>query len=640
MAYELFLSKGRIGRLELKNRSIFPPMGSGYADEEGFITQNLIDYHVRRVKGGCAMNIVEIAVVHYTSYNPHTPGIWDDKFLPGLTRLAQAIKEAGGIPCIQLWHGGRQQSGKPRDGQPWAPSALPCPLTQEMPHAMTKEEIAEIVASFGDAAVRAQQAGFEAVELHGAHGYLIDSFLNAYSNTRDDEYGGSAENRARFALEVIGDVRAKVGPDFPLIIRIVASENVPDGVTLADAKQNAQWFEAAGVDAIDVSQGCYSAMPYTVPPYYFPYCINADNCGAIRKAVNIPVICAGRINTPEMAEAILAAGQADFISLGRVQLTDPDFVLKAMEDRPEEIVHCISCDSGCVENMFKGGGASCIFNPATGHENELVYQPVAEPKKILVIGGGPAGLEAARVAASRGHQVTLWEKNGELGGQFLIAGAAPHKEIFRLSAIQLGYRAMRAGVEVRLYTEATLERIRSLNPDFIVVAAGSSPRQLELPGSDQLPLYEARSFLKGAQRIKEQTVAVIGGGLTGLETAEVLTEQGKTAIIVEMLDSVGLDLEMYIVPYMLGYLAEHQIKTYLNTKVIALDADGLIAEQAGQEIKIPCQALVAAAGSVANSQVTRLVEESGYPYQVIGDNKEPGKVIHALWAGHQLGRTI
>ena len=640
MAYDLFLSKGRIGKLELKNRSVFPPMGSGYADAEGFITQPLIDYHVRRVEGGCAMNIVEIAVVHYTSYNPHTPGIWDDKFMPGLTKLAHAIKDAGGVPCLQLWHGGRQQSGKPRGGEPWGPSAIPCPLIQEMPHAMTKDEIAEIVASYGDAALRAKKAGFEAIELHGAHGYLIDCFLNAYSNTRTDEYGGSPENRARFGIEVIKDVREKVGSDYPVIIRIVGSENVPNGVTLEDAQQNAKWFEEAGVDAIDVSQGCYSVMPYTVPPYYYPQMVNADNAGEIRKAVNIPVICAGRINTPEMAEEVLASGKADFISLGRVQLADPDFVKKTIEDRPEDIVHCISCDSGCVENMFMGGGASCIFNPATGHEKEYIYAPTDDPKNILVIGGGPAGLEAARVAAERGHKVTLFEKTGELGGQFLIAGSAPHKDVFRQAAIQLGYRAMKAGVNVRLYTEATEERIKALDPDLVIVATGSSPRMLKLEGDGALPVYEARAFLKGLQHIKENTVAVLGGGMTGLEAAEVLTEQGKEAIVIEMLDAIGKDLEMYIAPYMFGYIAEHNIQTYVNTCCLGLSPEGVTTKQDGKTVTIPCEALVMAAGSVPNTAVAELVEKTGYPFKVVGDSVTPGKMIKAMWAANEIGRTI
>lgn len=640
MAYERFLSKGKIGTLELKNRSVFPPMGSGYADEEGFITQQLIDYHVRRVEGGCAMNIVEIAVVHPTSYNPHTPGIWDDKFLPGLTQLASAIKQAGGAACIQLWHGGRQISAKPWGGAPWAPSAIPCPMIREMPHAMTSEEIHTIISSYGDAALRAKKAGFDAVELHGAHGYLIDEFLNAYSNARTDEYGGNPEKRARFAMEVIRDVRAKVGPDFPVIIRIVGSENVSGGVTLEDAQQNAKWFEEAGVDAIDVSQGCYSAMAYTVPPYYYPQMTNADNSGAIRSVVHVPVLCAGRINTPEMAEQVLESGKADFISLGRVQLCDPDFVKKTMEERPDEIVHCISCNSGCVENMFMGGGASCIFRPATGHESEYIYAPAETPKKILVIGGGPGGLEAARVAAERGHHVTLFEKSGEWGGQFLIAGAAPHKEGFRLAAVQLGYRALKAGVDLRLYTEATEARIRALDPDFIVVAAGSSPNWIKLLGEGRLPEYEARAFLSGRQAIREETVVVVGGGLTGLEAAELLTEQGKTAIVVELLEAVGKDLEMYIRPYMMQYLAQHRIKTYTNTSCVGLDKNGVIVRQGGREFKISCDALVMAVGSVSNQSVVELVRRTGYPYEVIGDNETPGKVMQALWAGNKIGRTV
>lgn len=640
MAYEKFLSPGKIGNLTLKNRSIFPPMGSGYADVDGYITQQLIDYHVRRVEGGCAMNIVEIAVVHPTSYNPHTPGIWKDEFLPGLTKLAQAIKGAGGVACIQLWHAGRQVSGKPRDGVPWAPSAIPCPMIGEMPHAMTIDEIQEVVEAYGLAAKRAKEAGFDAVELHGAHGYLIDGFLNAYTNTRTDEYGGSRENRARFGIEVIKSVRRHCGDDYPLMIRMVARENVENGVTLEDAIQNAKWFEEAGVDAVDISQGCYTVMDYTVPPYFYPQMVNAENAAAIKKHVSVPVIVAGRINTPEMAEEILQKGMADFISLGRVQLADPDFVKKVAEDRVHEIVHCISCDSGCVENMFMGNGASCIFTPATGHEAEYVMVAAEEPKKVLVIGGGPAGLEAARVAAERGHEVTLFEKSGELGGQFLIAGMAPHKDVFRQGAIQMGHRAMRSGVDVRLYTEATPDRIKAFAPDHIVLAAGSKPIQINVPGKENMPVYEARQLLAGLQRVKEKEVLVIGGGLTGLECAEVLTEQGKKVTVIDMLDKVGKDLEMYITGYTHRYLENHKIATYPNTKFVSLKEGAAVVEVDGETKEIPCEAIVVAVGSRPDNQLAEMVASTGVPFTKVGDADKPGKIIAAIWGGNKVGREL
>lgn len=640
MAFEQFLSPGRIGTLELKNRSIFPPMGTAFASNDGFITDRTINYHKRRVEGGCAMNIVEIASVHITSYNPHTPGIWDDKFIPGLTKLASSIKDAGGIACIQLWHGGRQTSGKPYGGKPWAPSAIPCPLIQEEPHEMSIDEIKEVVSAYGDAALRAKQAGFDAVELHGAHGYLIDGFLNAYSNTRTDEYGGNIENRMRFALEIIADIKEKCGEDYPLLFRMVAKENVDNGVTIEDAIVHAKRFEEAGVHALDISQGCYTVMNWTVPPYFYDYKTNAKNAATIKEHVNIPVIVAGRITTPEMAEEVLRDGQADFISLGRIQIADPDFVKKAIENRSDEIVHCISCNSGCVEHMFAGGGASCIFNPQAGKEEEYKIVDTDEPKKILVIGGGLAGLEAARVAASRGHEVVLFEGSSRLGGQFLIAGKAPHKDVFSNAAVELSVRAMKAGVDIRLHTKATIERIKDLNPDHIVVATGSNAFIPSLPTSPEMDVHEAREVLDGKDFVKGEKVLVIGGGLTGLEVAEVLTEQGKEVTVIDMLDEIGKDLEMYIRPYMMNYLEVNKIPTHPNTKAVKIAANRVLAEQNGVKVEFNCDAVVWAAGSKADLSVQTMLDEAELSYTVIGDAKKPDKAIHALWAGNEIGRTI
>lgn len=377
MSYERFLSPGKIGSLTLKNRSIFPPMGTHFV-ADGFVTGQMIAYQARRAAGGCAMNIVEIASVHRTSSAKLILGIDDDKFVPGLAKLAAAIKAGGAKACIQLWHGGRQHPGAEFGGQCWGPSAVPCPMIQEVPHVMTLGEIREIIDAYGEAARRAKEAGFDAVEIHGAHGYLIDCFLNAYSNTRTDEYGGDLERRARFGREVIRAVRAAVGADFPVLMRMSARENYPGGITLEEGIKAARLYEAEGIDALDISQGCYGAMPYTVPPYYLPERVNVYNASQIKMNVQIPVIVAGKIYTPDIAEEILQNGEADFISLGRILLTDPDFVRKTQEDRPEEIRHCVACNSGCVERMFAGKVTSCVFNPLTGYETEIEIKPAPE----------------------------------------------------------------------------------------------------------------------------------------------------------------------------------------------------------------------------------------------------------------------
>lgn len=637
--YEKFLSPGKIGRLTLKNRSVFPPMGSGYVDNE-HPRQQLIDYHVRRVLGGCAMNIVEIATVHVTTKSPGIIGIYDDKFIPGLSELAKAIKDAGGIACIQLWHGGRQTSGKPFGGQPVAPSVVTNAFIGEEPRALSTEEVQEIISSYGDAAARAKRAGFDAVEIHGAHGYLIDQFLNPYTNMRTDQYGGSLENRARFGCEIVKDVRSKVGDDFPVIMRMSAIEHVENGIELEDAIEAAKLYVQAGLDALDISQGCYDALPYTVPPYYYPRKVNAYNASQIKKHVNVPIIVAGRITHPELAEEVLQNGMADFIGLGRPMLADPDFVKKTMEGKADDIVRCIACNQGCVGRMFAGLGNSCIFNPATGHEKEVIIEPAKEKKKVLVIGGGPAGLEAARVAQIRGHEVVLLEKDVSLGGQFITAGRAPHKEIFAESAIHMGYRAYKAGVDIRVYTPANEERIRDINPDVIIVATGSDPIIPNIPGIDLPNVYEVRKVIAGDKLISADHVAIIGGGLNGLEAMEILSFQGKNVEIIEMADEIGKDVEMYIKPYVLSIIEKKSVKVHTNTKCVEIRRESVIVEKEGKQQEIPCGAVVIAVGSKSNTAILDTVKKLGYEHYVVGDAKEPSKVLPAIWGANEIARSI
>ncbi len=637
--YEMFLSPGKIGNLTLKNRSIFPPMGSGYVEDE-IPMDRLVDYHVRRVQGGCAMNIVEIATVHYTTKSPTVIGIYDDRFLPGLEKLARGIQNAGGIACIQLWHGGRQTSGQPFGGQPWGPSATTCAFIGEEAHPMSLDEVKEVISAYGDAALRAKKAGFDAVEIHGAHGYLIDCFLNPYTNKRTDEYGGSLENRARFGCDVIRDVRNKVGADYPVMIRLSARENVEGGIELEDAIRAAKLYEAAGADAIDVSQGAYDALTYTVPPYFYPPKVNVYNASQIKKNVKVPVIVAGRIHNPDLAEEILQKGQADFISLGRPQLTDPDYVKKTMEGRTDEIVRCIACDQGCVGRMFAGYGVSCIFTPATGNEKEVVVKPAEKKKRVLVIGGGPAGLEAARVAKERGHDVVLFERDVVLGGQFVAAGKAPHKEEFGASAAHMGYRAYKAGVDIRLYTPATPDRIKAVNPDVVIVATGSDSIKPDIPGVDLPNVFDGRKVIVSDSLVQAQDTVVVGGGLIGLEAMHVLLQQGKKVTVIEMLDEIGKDLEMYIRPYMFGIIEAEKVPVLTNTKCLEIQEDHIVVEREGQRTSIPCGAVVMAVGAKSNKEVADMVKQLGYEYHVVGDAREPGKVLPAIWGGNEIGRTI
>ncbi len=640
MSYPLFLSPGKIGTLELKNRSVFPPMGTNYS-KDGLVTDRLINYHARRAAGGCALNIVEICPVHYTSKTGGNPSLYSDEFIPGFTKLAKAIHDKGGKAALQLWHGGRQTSGKPYGGKPWAPSATTCPFIGEEAHSMTLDEVWEVINAFGDAALRAKKADFDCVELHGAHGYLIDSFLNEYTNQRDDEFGGSLENRARFGCEVIKNIKEKCGSDFPVIIRMSAFEhaNCDGGLMIDESIEAAKLYKEAGVDALDISQGSYSTIQFTVPPFFFPYKINAENAGRFRAEVQLPVICAGRIPTPDMAEEILEAGQADFISLGRVQMTDPDFVNKTMNDRVDDIVHCIACNQGCVERLFTTpDGASCIFNPACGYEAEVTITKADEKKKVLVVGAGPGGLEAARVAAERGHDVTLMEATGRVGGQYNLAAVSPHKDHLAASMVQMGARATKAGVDLRLFTEANKARIEELKPDFVVLATGSKFAAPPVKGIEFG--VSAWDFLNHYAFVPTEDVAIIGGGLTAMEVMDILGRSGKKITIIEMLDKIAQDMEFYVFPYFSALIDKFDIQVLTNTKCIEIGEGYIVVEQDGEQKKMEFGTTIMASGSRSYNPLEDIVKAMNIPYEVIGDAITPGKVMSALWDGNEVARKI
>lgn len=639
MAYEKFLSPAKIGTMTIRNRSVLPPMGSGIA-KDGLINQDVIDYYARRAKGGCGMIIVEATSVHITSFGPAAPALYDDSFIPDMTKLAGAIKEGGARACVQLWHAGRQLAANAHISQPWAPSAIPCPVVQIMPHVMTTEEIKEIISAYGDAAVRAQKAGFDAVELHGATGYLIDCFLSPHSNQRTDEYGGSLENRARFGCEVLQDARKKVGNDFPVIMRMSADAAVPDGLGLDEAVRAAKLYEAAGADAIDVSRGCYESLISAALPYYMPGDTNHHYAAEIKKVVSVPVILAGRINTPEVAEEILQSGIADFTSLGRTQIADPEFVNKTAAGEVDQIIHCIACNEGCLEKAFTGQSISCVFNPTTCMDPAKAIRPADKKKKVLVIGGGPGGMEAARVSKERGHDVVLLEKGSCLGGQLLTAGRPPQKEALLGAAHSMGHRVYKSGVDVRIFTEATEERIKKEAPDVIIISAGSNPIIPNIKGYDVGNVYEARSVINGESFVGGQNIVIIGGGLIGIETAELLSEQGKKVTIVEMLDGIGKDLGMFGGPYAMQYIAGHQIETHTNSKCVEIKPDSVVLDKEGKTFTIDnVDAVVLAVGASSSCGLEEIAKKYGECY-VIGDACKPRKIYDTVLEGNKVAREI
>ncbi|MEE9910394.1 MAG: NAD(P)/FAD-dependent oxidoreductase [Deltaproteobacteria bacterium] len=641
MSLNYLFKEAKIGSLTLKNRVIMPPMGTLMADEGGFVSQVLIDYHEARAKGGCAMNIVEVSAVHRSTMGPRNIGICDDSFLPGLKSLAQAIKTAGGKACIQLWHAGRQINSRDTGLPIVAPSPLPCPVCRELPVELSTDQIGELIDAFGDAAARAKRAGFDAVEIHGAHGYLIDQFMSAYSNHRQDEYGGPLEKRARFALEIIRNIRGKVGRDFPVLYRLSADEYVENGLTAADAKLIVKLIEDAGVDAVHVSAGVYGSLPWIIPPLDMPEVPYLDNVAAVKSVASIPVIAAIRINDPVEADRIIGEGKADFVAVGRGQLADPEFCKKAQAGDFDSILKCIGCNQGCVDRLFMQGlPIRCLRNPATGQEKACELKPAEQKKTILVVGGGPGGLEAATTLQKRGHRVVLIEKASRLGGQFFLAGAAPMKKAMAEAASQMGRIAERQGVEIRLNTAFTKEVLAKLNPDEIIVATGSDPVRPDIPGIDMQHVVYAQDVLEGRASTGD-SVAVLGGGLVGMETVEYLCMQGKKVVVIELLKKVANGLGLTRKPQALRFLKDHHIPVLVNARCIEIKNGSVIVDVNGESQEIEgIDSVVVAVGVKPDHTVEHALKEAGCRCHVIGDARESGKALDAIWEGAAIGRVL
>lgn len=480
----------RIRGVEIPNRIVMPAMTTRLAAPDGTVTPELCAYYLARAEGGSGLITVEMGSPHPGGrHRAREVGLYDDRFVPGLRELTARLKAAGARVGIQIGHAGgyarRDVTGYP----PAAPSAVPrlvheVDTRRVVPEALTREGIRDLVRSFADAAGRMKRAGFDLVELHGAHGYLIAQFLSPLDNRRTDEYGGTLPNRARFALEVVEACRQRVG-DFPLIFRFSADEYAPGGLTLDDTREVARWLAEAGVDALHVSAGCYRSVPSAavmIPPMNYPDGVFLHLAGAIKALVDVPVIAVGRLHAPELVRRVVAEGRADLVALGRQLIADPEWPRKVREGRADEIRPCVSCNT-CVDTMRDGRRISCLVNPVAAREGAYRLVPASDPKRVLVAGGGPAGLEAARVAAERGHRVVLAERSDRLGGQLRLAARAPLFQNAETNpAVLLGFveflarGVARAGVEVRLGQAVTPEVVRALRPDVVVLATGASYR--------------------------------------------------------------------------------------------------------------------------------------------------------------------
>ncbi|MEW6227218.1 MAG: FAD-dependent oxidoreductase [Bacillota bacterium] len=641
VSFQLLTSPTKIGNMELRNRMVMAPMVTDYAYEDGSVTGRLRAYHEERAKGGVGLIIVEASYVHPSGKGfQNEVGIYSDKLVPGLRSLANVAHAHGAKIAIQLYHGGRQTTSNVT-GQPIvAPSPIPDPTKGETPKELSKDEIAGLVKTFAEAARRAKAAGFDAVEVHGAHGYLINEFLSPYSNKRTDEYGGSLENRMRFPLEVVRAVRQAVGPGFPVTYRMSADEKVPGGLTLDETKVFAKRLEQEGINALHVSAGVYESAAWIIQPMSLPRGCLVDLAQGIKSAVKIPVIAVGRINDPEVAETILAEGKADLIAFGRELLTDPDMPRKVTEGRLDEIRRCIACCQGCIDELFQDHPITCTVNPRTGFERQFTLSKTPSARKVLVVGGGPAGMEAARAAAIRGHRVTLWEKAANLGGQLPLASASPQKGEIATFLDFIKKEMGRLKVNVQVNKEATLDAIRAEKPDVVVIATGARPSKLNVPGADRKNVVVSWDVIAGKAQVGKK-VAIIGGGLVGCETAEFLAEKGHDVTIVEMLPRIGWDIGPLVGALLFDRLAKYGVKTVTGAKTTAIGERDVTVEKDGKtETLSGFDSVVIAVGSTPEDTLANQLEGTGIDYYVIGDAWRTRRITHAVYEGLRVAHEI
>jgi 2,4-dienoyl-CoA reductase (NADPH2) len=619
--------------LRLKNRLVMAPMGT-CLDEGGHITDAAIAYYRRRAEGGIGTITVEGMLVSGETVGPE-PKISGPEYLPGLKRLVAALREYDITIGVQLMHPGRQVV----EGPTVAPSPVPLNSHAPIPHELNVAEIAAIVEDYAKAADLAREAGFDFVEVHGAHGYLPSNFLSPLDNRREDQYGGSLENRVRFSLEVARVIIATVGPEMPLIWRINGDDGMPGGLGIDDAVEASRRLEAAGVAAISVSAGTWHTLHVTLAPMFVPRGHMIGYAAAIKRAVGVPVIAVGRLDDPKLAARVVADGDADLIILGRALIAEPDWPKLVEQGRFGEMRPCIACNA-CVDLVGRGERARCSVNPEAGRELEWAVTAAASPRRVMVVGSGPAGMEAARIARLRGHDVSIWERAEQLGGKLEVAGLAPSKrEVLRFRDHQ-SLRLAELGVEIHLGSEVTPELVAAEAPDVVVVAIGAEPIVPPIPGIGAANVHDAQQFLRGDIEVGAgDSVVVIGGSATGCETAEHLISTGAAVTIVEMRSSIGHGIEAITRRHLVRGLKQSGVGVLTNAKVIMIEDDHVLYEVDGETRSVSADQVALALGfRPAGNKLAKGIE--GPEVLVLGDASRPADFVAAINAGADAGLAV
>lgn len=643
---------GTIGKLRIRNRMVMLPMARQFQSIHGEVTQKTIDYYVERAKGGVGLIIAGSSDPFPPDHPvPHTAGrlsLGDAKFLPGHCELVQAVHAHGARIGIQLGHSGGQRTIAGMGGkQPISASGVQQLFCDghayDKPRPITRGEIYQVIDIFAAAAGRAKMAGYDLVEFHTAHDYLVGGFMSPLLNRRSDEFGGSLENRMRFAVEIVKRTRKVAGADFLISVRLDASDFVEGGVSIEESPKMASMLETAGSSIIDISSGCHETHHLSNDIMRLEECFKLPLWSAIKKAVSIPTIAGGGNRNPDSCEKVIDDGNADFIGLGRALIADPQWPKKAKDGRVEDIRRCYSCGL-C---LYGAGGVlripqACSVNAAYTREGTWSeIKPASVKKQVMIVGGGVAGLEVARVASLRGHKVTIFEKEQELGGQLLLAATPPGKQKMLWLRDYLITQLDKQGVEVKLGVEVTPAMIDKGKPEALVIATGARPLVPDLPGINDTRVANVWDILKGNVETHNKEVVVIGGGEVGCEAAEFLAQKGNAVTVVEMLPIVASDMEPTNRRGLLDSLEDHKVKLHTDLEVKEITRDSVEAvTEGGKRESIKAEAVVYAQGSQPVRELVDSFEDKGVEFHAIGDCQEPRKALEAIYEGSLVGRQI
>ena len=632
------------------------------------VTDRLVDFYKERAKGGVGMITVGFATVDEYSGGSLFIGVHDDKFIPGLHRLSHAIKENGAASLVQINHAGRYALSRHIENkQPMAPSAVKSILTRETPKAMTLDEISNVIDRFAQAAGRVKVAGFDGVEVMNATGYLVGQFLSPLTNQRTDAYGGPLENRMRFGLEVIHAIRKEVGEGFPVVVRMSGNDFMQGGNSRLELQTYAKALAAAGVDALNINVGWHEArvpqIVTAVPRGAFAYLARG-----VKELVDVPVMAGHRINDPTKARELIGDGWCDMVCMGRSLIADPRLPEKALTGKSEQIVHCTACAQGCFDHVFLEKPIECLCNPKAGHEKECQIDKARTPLRVMVVGGGAAGMSAALSATECGHKVTLYEKGNRLGGQLFLAGSPPGREEFTELAHDLAKQMAVAGIQVLLNQAVDDMIIEREAPDVIILATGATPLFPPVPGAKMPHVVQAWDVLSGKISTGKRVV-IIGGGAVGVETALYLAEKGtlsgeaikfllinraedqetlfelatrgtKEILLIEMFDAIGKDIGRTTRWTMMQDLSRMGVTIQNTTKALEITHAGVIVEQNSKSTEILCDTVVLAAGAKPLNSLEDAIKAKGIPFRKVGDANEIGLAFNAIHQGFAAGRDL